>query len=78
MAKKATTIIKEERLEDNLFDCCIHLHGRAPITDKHGLLLTLVFMKFIGERSFPFDNAIKAMSDIAVAKCGQTTYCSSS
>ena len=129
MAKKAPTKIKEERLEDILFDCRNHLRGRAPMTDKRDLLLTLVFMKFIGERfdkqkevirnrykdrdegyiqfainrpdeygrdgvfflkdeyywnslvklnasdmAVAFDNAIKALSDIAVGKGEQTTY----
>lgn len=41
---------KEERLEDILFNCRNHLRGRAPMTDKRDLLLTLVFLKFISER----------------------------
>lgn len=46
--KKA--VAKEERLEDILFSCRNHLRGRAPMTDKRDLLLTLVFLKFIGDR----------------------------
>lgn len=48
-AKKAATP-KEERLEDILFSCRDVLRGRAPMTDKRDLLLTLVFLKFIGDR----------------------------
>lgn len=47
--KKASSV-KEERLEDILFSCRNHLRGRAPMTDKRDLLLTLVFLKFIGDR----------------------------
>ena len=47
MAKKQT---KELKLEDILFNCRDHLRGRAPMTDKRDLLLTLVFLKFIGDR----------------------------
>lgn len=49
MAKKAKAV-KEERLEDILFNCRDLLRGRAPMTDKRDLLLTLVFLKFIGAR----------------------------
>ena len=48
--KKAKSLTKEERLEDILFSCRNHLRGRAPMTDKRDLLLTLVFLKFIGDR----------------------------
>ena len=41
---------KEETLETILFNCRNHLRGRAPMTDKRDLLLTLVFLKFIGDR----------------------------
>lgn len=47
---KKTSSIKEERLEDILLSCRNHLRGRAPMTDKRDLLLTLVFLKFIGDR----------------------------
>ena len=50
MAKKQTKITKEETLETILFNCRNSLRGRAAMTDKRGLLLTLVFLKFIGER----------------------------
>ena len=50
MAKKVAKKVKEERLEDILFNCRDHLRGRAPMTDKRDLLLTLVFLKFIAER----------------------------
>lgn len=45
--KKAT---KEETLETILFNCRNNLRGRAAMTDKRDLLLTLVFLKFMGDR----------------------------
>ena len=48
-AKKPKTE-KAERLEDVLMSCRNHLRGRAPMTDKRDLLLTLVFLKFVGDR----------------------------
>ncbi len=50
MAKKQNKAIKEETLETILFNCRNSLRGRAAMTDKRDLLLTLVFLKFIGER----------------------------
>jgi len=50
MAKKQNKIQKEETLETILFNCRNSLRGRAAMTDKRDLLLTLVFLKFIGER----------------------------
>lgn len=51
MAKKVTTKkAKEEVLEDILFSCRDSLRGRAALTDKRDMLLTLVFLKFISER----------------------------
>ena len=49
MAKKAKAE-KEVRLEDILFKCRDLLRGKAPMTDKRDLLLTLVFFKFVGDR----------------------------
>ena len=49
MAKKAK-VEKELRLEDILFKCRDLLRGKAPMTDKRDLLLTLVFFKFVGDR----------------------------
>lgn len=45
MAKKAAKQ-KEEVLEDILFSCRDSLRGRAALTDKRDMLLTLVFLKF--------------------------------
>ena len=45
-----TKVVKEKALEDILFDCRNSLRGRAPMTDKRDLLLTLVFLKFIDYR----------------------------
>ena len=50
MAKKQNKPVKEENLETILFSCRNSLRGRAAMTDKRDLLLTLVFLKFIGER----------------------------
>ena len=50
MAKKQNKAVKEETLETILFNCRNSLRGRAAMTDKRDLLLTLVFLKFIGER----------------------------
>ena len=50
MAKKVIKQTKEESLETILFNCRNSLRGRAAMTDKRDLLLTLVFLKFIGYR----------------------------
>ena len=50
MAKKQSKPTKEDSLETILFNCRNSLRGRAAMTDKRDLLLTLVFLKFIGER----------------------------
>lgn len=49
MAKKAK-VEKELRLEDILFNCRDQLRGKASMADKRDLLLTLVFLRFIGEK----------------------------
>ena len=50
MSKKQIKVTKEETLETILFSCRNSLRGRAAMTDKRDLLLTLVFLKFIGYR----------------------------
>lgn len=50
MTKKSIKPTKEETLETILFNCRNSLRGRAAMTDKRDLLLTLVFLKFIGYR----------------------------
>jgi len=42
MAKKTIKPTKEETLETILFNCRNSLRGRAAMTDKRDLLLTLV------------------------------------
>ena len=42
--------VKEERLEDILFECRDNLRGKASIGDKRDLMLTLVFLKFMNDR----------------------------
>jgi len=49
MAKKQIKT-KEESLETILFNCRDYLRGKAQMTDKRDLLLTLVFIKFLGDR----------------------------
>lgn len=58
MAKKKNTTKKKEayplNLESILFNCRDYLHGRASLNEKRDVILTLVFIRFIGEK---FDNA---------------------
>ena len=52
MAKKATKK-KEDKalnLESILLNCRDYLRGNASLNDKRDLLLTLVFLRFIGEK----------------------------
>ena len=42
--------VKEERLEDILFECRDNLRGKASIGDKRDQMLTLVFLKFMNDR----------------------------
>ena len=42
--------VKEERLEDILFECRDNLRGKASIGDKRDLMLPLVFLKFMNDR----------------------------
>lgn len=42
--------VKEERLEDILWECREHLRGTVGIAEKRDVLLTLVFLKFISDR----------------------------
>ena len=50
MAKKQNKQTKQETLETILMNCRNSLRGRAQMTDKRDLLLTLVFLKFISYR----------------------------
>ena len=50
MVKKTIKKTKEETLENILFNCRDYLRGKAQMTDKRDLLLTLVFIKFLGDR----------------------------
>lgn len=49
MAKKVK-VERELKLEDILFNCRDQLRGKASMADKRDLLLTLVFLRFIGEK----------------------------
>lgn len=60
MAKKAAAKkVKEETLETILFNCRDYLRGKAQMTDKRDLLLTLVFIKFLGDRFLHQQQVIK-------------------
>lgn len=52
MAKEKSKykVNKEVKLEDILFNCRDLLRGKASMADKRDLLLTLVFLRFIGEK----------------------------
>ena len=58
MAKKAATKDKPLNLESILFNCRDYLRGSAALNDKRDIMLTLVFLRFIGEK---FDEAQAAM-----------------
>lgn len=64
MAKKAAKE-KELKLEDILFNCRDQLRGKASMADKRDLLLTLVFLRFVGEK---FTNQRQAIYDEQIAK----------
>ena len=64
MAKKAK-VEKELRLEDILFNCRDQLRGKASMADKRDLLLTLVFLRFIGEK---FTNQKEIIYNEQIAK----------
>ncbi len=49
MAKKDTSA-KEMKLETVLFSCRDLLRGKASMADKRDMLLTLVFLRFVGEK----------------------------
>ena len=48
--KKADPSDKQKKLEDILYDCRNKLRGNANMTTKRDMLLTLVFLRFIGSR----------------------------
>lgn len=56
MAKKKATKKEENslNLETILFNCRDYLRGSASLNDKRDVILTLVFLRFIGEK---FDDA---------------------
>lgn len=58
MAKKATKKEDKLNLESILFNCRDYLRSNATLNDKRDLLLTLVFLRFLGEK---FEDAHLAM-----------------
>lgn len=61
MAKKKATKKEENslNLETILFNCRDYLRGSASLNDKRDVILTLVFLRFIGEK---FDDAQAEMA----------------
>lgn len=60
MAKKTTKKEDKLNLESILFNCRDYLRSNATLNDKRDLLLTLVFLRFIGEK---FEDAQIAMRE---------------
>ena len=50
MAKKATKKDDKLNLESILMNCRDYLRSNAALNDKRDLLITLVFLRFIGEK----------------------------
>lgn len=65
MAKKAKTKKEEKNLnlESILFNCRDYLRGSASLNDKRDVILTLVFLRFIGEK---FDDAQAEMRQMCL------------
>lgn len=63
MAKKTTKKEEKLNLESILFNCRDYLRSNATLNDKRDLLLTLVFLRFIGEK---FEDAQIAMREECV------------
>lgn len=63
MAKKTTKKENKLNLESILFNCRDYLRSNATLNDKRDLLLTLVFLRFIGEK---FEDAQIAMREECV------------
>ena len=58
MAKKKQKTTDTQNLESILFNCREYLRSNASLNDKRDLLLTLVFLRFIGEK---FENTQNEM-----------------
>lgn len=58
MAKKKLTTENTQNLESILYNCREYLRSNASLNDKRDLLLTLVFIRFIGEK---FENTQNKM-----------------
>lgn len=66
MAKKNTNKKKENKslnLDSILFNCRDYLRGSAALNDKRDVILTLVFLRFIGEK---FEDAQAAMRQMCL------------
>lgn len=64
MAKKAAKKEDKLNLESILFNCRDYLRSNATLNDKRDLLLTLVFLRFIGEK---FEDAQESMRQECLA-----------
>ena len=65
MAKKKATKKEENslNLETILFNCRDYLRGSASLNDKRDVILTLVFLRFIGEKFAEFNLQMQQNSD---------------
>lgn len=71
MAKKATAKAQDKalNLESILFNCRDYLRSNAALMDKRDILLTLVFLRFIGEK---FEDAQAKMRQECIDNMGFT------
>lgn len=65
MAKKKQKTTDVQNLESILFNCREYLRSNASLNDKRDLLLTLVFLRFIGEK---FENIQNEMRQDCLSK----------
>ena len=71
MAKKTSAkknTIKQQNLEDILFECRNKLRGNANMTTKRDMLLTLVFLRFICSR---FNEQKEKIKDDVLTQIGK-------
>ena len=65
MAKKATKKEDKLNLESILFNCRDYLRSNAALNDKRDLLITLVFLRFIGEK---FEDGLQKLRQDLIAQ----------
>lgn len=67
--KKVKKVVVQQSLEDILFECRNKLRGNANMTTKRDILLTLVFLRFIGSR---FNEQREKIKATILASLGKT------